>query len=300
MNKLCHLLNSQDENELFNKITKSFKSKITQWNYFVNWQKVLRNIEPVETELNILNTLIGKTDLKSEINSIIKKYPNVIKAFPILLAIRENSIDILIDTKNFIYRNFNFNERQLSEQEINDLSDYLLYSGFAEIIRDRKLKSLVDYATGVEVGLDSNGRKNRGGQLMENLVEEYVIDAIKDTQLQYMPQATANKIKEKWNIDIKVDKSSRIIDFAINKSGKVFFIECNFYGGGGSKLKSTATEYIEMNRYWNNQNIEFIWVTDGAGWQSTLKPLREYFDKADYLLNLELLKEGILKQILNV
>ena len=300
MNKLCHLLNFQNESELFDKITKSFKSKITQWNYFVNWEKVLRNIAPIETELNILNTLIGKVDLKSEISSIIKKYPNVIKAFPILLAIRDNSIDVLIDTKNFIYRNFNFKQRKLSEQEIDDLSVYLLNSGFGKIIKDRKLKNLVDYATGVEVGLDSNGRKNRGGKLMENLVEEFVKDAIKNTKFEYMPQATAKKIKEKWNIDVEVDKSSRIIDFAINKNGKLFFIECNFYGGGGSKLKSTATEYIEMNRYWNKQNIEFIWITDGAGWQSTLKSLREYFDKADYLLNLEMLKDGVLKQIINV
>jgi type II restriction enzyme len=89
------------------------------------------------------------------------------------------------------------------------------------------------------------------------------------------------------------------LDFAINKNGKLFFIECNFYGGGGSKLKSTATEYIEMNRYWNAQNIEFIWITDGAGWKSTLKPLREYFDKADYLLNLEMLKTGSLDLILS-
>jgi len=70
------------------------------------------------------------------------------------------------------------------------------------------------------------------------------------------------------------------------------------YGGGGSKLKSTATEYIRMNEYWNNQGIQFIWVTDGAGWKSTLKPLREYFDKADYLLNLEMLRNGVLKRIL--
>jgi len=89
------LLNFQNENELFEIITKSFKSKITQWNYFVNWEKVSRNIEPIETELNILNTLIGKAELKTEIKSIIKKYPNVIKAFPILLAIRGNSIDVL-------------------------------------------------------------------------------------------------------------------------------------------------------------------------------------------------------------
>jgi type II restriction enzyme len=113
-----------------------------------------------------------------------------------------------------------------------------------------------------------------------------------------MPQATAKKIENKWGINVKVDKSSRIIDFAINNNGKLYFIEVNFYGGGGSKLKSTATEYIRMNEYWNNQGVEFIWITDGAGWKSTLKPLREYFDKANYLLNLEMLRNGLLKKIL--
>lgn len=112
--------------------------------------------------------------------------------------------------------------------------------------------------------------------------------------------ATSNrkKIKKKWNIKIKVDKSSRIIDFAINKKGKIYFIEVNFYGGRGSKLKFTASEYIRMNEYWNKQRIDFIWITDGTGKKSTLKPLREYFDKADYLLNLEMLRKGILKKIL--
>ena len=135
---------------------------------------------------------------------------------------------------------------------------------------------------------------------MESLVEVFVADACSSLNLEYMPQATAKKIKAQWNIDVAVDKSSRQIDFAINNNGKLFFIECNFYGGGGSKLKSTATEYIEMNRYWNNQGIEFIWITDGAGWKSTLKPLREYFDKADYLLNLEMLKESLLHSILKI
>ncbi|MFM7682807.1 MAG: DpnII family type II restriction endonuclease [Bacteroidota bacterium] len=113
-----------------------------------------------------------------------------------------------------------------------------------------------------------------------------------------LPEIKHKRIKEQWDIDVKVDKSSRQLDFAVNNNGKLFFIECNFYGGGGSKLKSTATEYIEMNRYWNKQGIEFIWITDGAGWKSTMKPLGEYFDKADYLLNLEMLKDKILTQIL--
>jgi type II restriction enzyme len=297
MKKLCQLLNKTDD-ELFEEITSSFKHKITQWDYFVNWEKVLQNIKPIEKELNLLNYLIGKQDLYNETVDLLLKYPETIKAIPLLLAIREKSLEVLIDTRKFIYRNFDFSKKNYNEDEIKTFADFILKSGLGELLQDKKIKNLVDYATGVEVGLDSNGRKNRGGTLMESIVEEFVRDASLDLNMEYMPQATAIKIKEKWNIDVKVDKSSRIIDFAINKSGKLYFIECNFYGGGGSKLKSTATEYIRMNEYWNKQGIQFIWITDGAGWKSTLKPLREYFDKADYLLNLEMLRKGILKMIL--
>lgn len=298
MNKLCKLLNLNDEDELFDKITQSFKEKITKWDYFVNWQKVFENITPIEKELNLLNVLIGKEDVEKEAYLLIKEYPQVIKAFPTLIAIREKSVDILIDTKNFIYKNYSFSKGKLTDEECKELAHFVVNSGIGDILKDKKVKNLVDYATGVEVGLDSNGRKNRGGTLMEGLVEEFVSDTCQNLGLQYMAQANAKKIKEQWNIDVKVDKSSRNLDFAINKKGKLFFVECNFYGGGGSKLKSTATEYIEMNRYWNKQNIEFIWVTDGAGWKSTLKPLREYFDKADYLMNLDMLKDGVFAKIL--
>lgn len=298
MNKLCKLLNLKNEDELFVKITQSFKEKITKWDYFVNWTKVFGNITPIEKELNLLNFLIGKENIEAEAYQLIKQYPQVIKAFPTLIAVREKSVDILTDTKNFIYKKYSFTKGKLTDEECKELAYFLMNSGIGEILKDKKVKNLVDYATGVEVGLDSNGRKNRGGTLMESLVEEFVADTCQNLGLQYMAQATAKKIKEQWGLEVIVDKSSRQLDFAINKKGKLFFIECNFYGGGGSKLKSTATEYIEMNRYWNKQNIEFIWITDGAGWKSTLKPLREYFDKADYLLNLEMLKELVLFKIL--
>lgn len=258
----------------------------------------LSNIEPIEKELNLLNYLIGKEEIETEAYNLIKQYPQVIKAFPTLIAVRVKSIDILIDTKNFIYKKYSFTKGKLTDEECKELAYFVVNSGIGEILKDKKVKNLVDYATGVEVGLDSNGRKNRGGTLMESLVEDFVSDTCQNLGIQYMAQATSKKIKEHWNIEVKVDKSSRQLDFAINKNGKLFFIECNFYGGGGSKLKSTATEYIEMNRYWNKQGIEFIWITDGAGWKSTLKPLREYFDKADYLLNLEMLKEEVLQKII--
>lgn len=299
MNKLCKLLCLDSNDVLFDKITKSFKTKITQWNYFVDWKKVFKNISPIEKELNLLNYLVGKENIEEETFKLIKQYPHVIRAFPILIAIRDKSIDILVETKDFIYKNYSFTNKTISDEDCIALTEFIIQSGLGAIMRNKKIKNLVDYAIGVEVGLDSNGRKNRGGTLMETLVEDFVADACNELDLAYMAQATAKKIKEHWDIDVVVDKSSRIIDFAINKNGKLFFIETNFYGGGGSKLKSTATEYIQMNHYWNNQGIEFIWVTDGAGWKLTLKPLREYFDKADYLLNLDMLKSEALNKILN-
>lgn len=298
MNKLCRLLNFENEDLLFQKITSSFKEKITQWDYFVNWTKVFEYVIPIEKELNLLNFLIGKENIEQEVYNLIKEYPQVAKAFPSLIAIRDYSVDILIETSDFIYRRYDFRHREFTNEECKDLAQFFINSGLGDLVKGKKVTNLVDYVTGVEVGLDSNGRKNRGGTLMESIVETFVKEACDLNGYEYMPQANANKIKSKWNIDVIVDKSSRQIDFAINKNQKLYFIECNFYGGGGSKLKSTATEYIEMYRYWNQQEIEFIWITDGAGWRSTLKPLREYFDKADYLLNLEMLKNNVLNEIL--
>lgn len=304
MNKLCALLELENEDLLFNKITHNFKIKgITQFSYFVNWVKVLKNIKIIEKELSLLNVLVGKHNLNKELAELITEYPKVINAIPVLLAIRFNekkskSIDILIDSKEFIYENYDFNVVNTSKESSKKMADFFVNSGFGELLRDNKILNLVEYAKGVEVGLDSNGRKNRSGKMMESLVEKFVAEACCSQNLRYISQANAKKIKQEWGIEIKVDKSSRNVDFAIKKNNKLFFIECNFYGGGGSKLKSTATEYIKMNEYWNNQGIEFIWITDGAGWQSTLRPLREYYDKADYLLNLEMLREGLLIKIL--
>lgn len=296
-NKLAKLLNIQSDDELFERITNSFRSKITQWDYFVNWGKVFANMQSVEVELNILNSLIGKEQIEEEFVKLLKTYPQVAKAIPYLLAVRESNLEILIDAQRFIYKNYRFSG-SLKEDEYQDLADFLSNSGLAELFRNRKIKNLTDYVVGVEVGLDSNGRKNRIGTLMENIVEVYVAQTCAALGLSYLPQASASKIKTEWGLDVVSDKSERKIDFAINANGKLFFIECNFYSGGGSKLKSTATEYQKMSAYWNEQKIDFIWVTDGFGWQKTLKPLREYFDKADYLLNLELLRQNVLTQII--
>ena len=298
MKNLCRILNLSDDNKLFEYINKSFRNRITTFDYFVNWKKVFDNVNPIEKELNLLNYLIGKENIEEETCKLIKQYPNVIKTFPFLIASREKSFEILVDVKNFISRNYDFSNENLTDEQIKELTNFVIQSGLAEILKNKQVKNLVDYAIGVEVGLDSNGRKNRSGAMMEGIVEVFVEECCQTNYAEYIAQATSDKINNRWNLPVAMDKSSRIIDFAINKNGKLYFIEVNFYSGGGSKLKSTATEYCEMYERYNKQGIKFIWVTDGAGWHSTENPLREYFDKSDYLLNLEMLREGILKKII--
>ncbi len=304
MKKLTRILNLNSDDELFDYFMNSINLKgITQWDYFVNWQKVYGNVCPYEKELNLLNFLVGKDNIEEELINLIAEYPKVINAIPLLLAIRfkkksEQKFYILADLENYEYLHFDLSLTNPDKKQAHNISTFFMKSGLGELLKDKRIKNLVDYATGVEVGLDSNGRKNRGGHQMENLVEVYVRDVCNKHNLTYIKEVTAKTIKKEWNIDLVVDKSSRRIDYAINNNGKLFFIEVNFYNGTGSKLKSTATEYVKMNEYWNKQGIEFIWITDGAGWINTHRPLREYFDKSDYLLNIEILKNGVLKQII--
>jgi type II restriction enzyme len=304
MKNLTNWLNLNTDDELFQYFIETLKLKgITQWDYFVKWEKVFNNIQPYEVELNILNVLIGKENIKDELTKLILEFPKVVNVIPLLLAIRfknkeEQKINIVKDIKTFEYDHFDLSIKKPNKEEAENIADFFIGCGLGDLVKDKKVKNLVDYATGVEVGLDSNGRKNRGGHQMENAVETYIKEVCDEYNLPYLKEANANAIKTAWKIDLEVDKSSRRIDYVINKAGKLYFFEVNFYSGGGSKLKSTATEYVKMNEYWNKQNIDFIWVTDGAGWLKTQLPLREYFDKAEYLLNLEMLKSGILKKIL--
>ena len=158
MNKLCQLLKVESEDVLFTQITSSFKHKgILLWDYFVNWEKVHRHIKPIEKELNLLNVLIGKEDVEKEVYGLIKEYPQVIKAFPLLIAFRSTQVSMLTDVTNFLYKDYHFKARILTDEDCKDLTTFFMKSGLGDLVKDQHVKNLVDYVTGVEVGLDSNG-----------------------------------------------------------------------------------------------------------------------------------------------
>ncbi len=286
--------------EAFRFFAENLTESVTTWSYFVNWEKVFKNIKKIEPELWLLNSLIGKKNLKKEAIALFQKYPNTIKAVPFLLGIRNKSLKILIDVERFFEKEFNFdNKSKLTEKKAEEIWEFLEKTGIAELIENGEIMNLKDYSVGVEVGIDSNARKNRTGKLMEQIVENYVAKACLKFKSDYIRQANRINLKEKWGIEIEIDKSSRKIDFAVlTKNKKLIFIETNFYGGGGSKLKSTAGEYITMSQFWKKQGIKFVWITDGKGWKNILKPLEEFYEKNRNLLNLKMLQLGCLEKII--
>jgi type II restriction enzyme len=296
-------INCSNADEVFKYLIDTLKDKITRWDYFVNWNKVYKNLKEFELDLNILNYLIGKKDVASELKTLLQSHPYVIRAIPILIACRENEINILYEfsLKGFIYKKYNFKKKDtLSTSEIDDMVEFAEKVGFLNLLRDEKIKNLVDYALGVEVGLDSNGRKNRGGTAMEGIVEYFLSDLCSRNKFSLMKEATSEKVRQQWGLNLTVDKSSRRIDFAISNGKKLVLIETNFYGGGGSKLKSTAGEYKAMYDFWKSDGHDFIWITDGGGWRGTSRPLRETFDYTDSILNLEMISQGLLEDIVKM
>jgi len=280
----------------FLKLTSTFKSSIKTWDYLVDWNKVSINSSDLEIVLNKLNYLLGKNDIRGEFFKLFANSPDIVKAFPTLLAVRGSEIEIY-EPEGRTTEFFDFSET--SKLSAEKYFEFLEQSGLVKLFKEDGVKNLVDYVLGVEVGLDSNGRKNRGGTLMESVVETYIKDFCLKSGYEYLSQATAKKIDEKWNFKVGVDKSSRSFDFAIYNpvTKKLKLVETNFYNGGGSKLKAVCGEFKGLHDELAKQGIDFIWITDGLGWQTAKRPLEETYNHNKYIFNLSMLENGILEKL---
>jgi len=296
--KQLGLSNSED---VFDSFVSTLKRSNTTWDYFVNWAKVFGGIKSIEVDLNILNYLIGKDNFDVEMKYLLSEHPSIVKVIPILLACRDNNFEVLIDFAKgkLNFESFTFSSKDpLSDLDIEKAISFMKSSGLANLFTGKKIKNVIDYVTGIEVGLDSNGRKNRGGTTMEGIVEVFINSLCKKNNYRCLKEATAGRIKDVFGIVVPVDKSSRRYDFVVHNDKTLYLIETNFYGGGGSKLKATAGEYKALQDYLRKSGHPFIWITDGFGWKTTLRPLEEAFNHIDFVLNLASLENGVLEHII--
>jgi len=288
----------------FEYLYKNFLPTIANHSYLVDWNKVDENRFKYNILLNLLNSLLNSSemDFKDKFFLLFSQYPEIVECFPILLASREKKLEFIdeyspfLDIKKYIFTKPYIVNNDIIEHYYN----FFERTGLKYLFCNGGLSNLVDYVFGVEVGLNSNARKNRTGVLMENIVSfELNFFCQNYPNFTFIEQATQKRIKDCFNYDIEIDKNRRIFDFALydNHKNKLYLIEVNFYSGGGSKLKATAGEYQYLNDFLKSQGIEFIWITDGKGWLTALHPLEETFNHNDYVINLNMLKNGVLEEI---
>ena len=290
------LMGILSENAAFEHLTSTLKDTIRTYDFFVAWGKVLGNIDKIKLYLNMLNSLIGEKDIEFKIKELIKTYPEVVPVIPFLIAVRGTSIKIADMGGDIEY---SFSKKSVySDDEINKIVHFAKECGLLKVLSDKNIKNLVDYAIGVEVGLDTNARKNRSGTAMENLTEVYVKAICDKHGYRYIAQATANKIKQEFGKEVNTDKADRHFDFAVDTGDMLYLMEVNYYGSGGSKLKSVSGEFSSLFDLVKNENTGFIWITDGEGWLTAKRPLRETFDHTDYVMNINMIEQGLLEEIL--
>lgn len=274
----------------------TFCISIADYKYYIDFEKVFENVEQIKIELNILNSLIGSKNIEKDFKYILKEYPKVLKCIPILLAVRNNEIYVMDNEELFVY---NFDNKNLS---IDEYSLFMKKTGLFDLMSNHSINNLVDYVIGIETGLDSNGRKNRGGHLMENLVEKFIEESGFIKGKNYFKEMKISEISKKWNINLDAisnnGKTEKRFDFVIKTDNNIYGIETNFYGSKGSKLNETARSYKNLSLETNNiDGFVFVWFTDGYGWKNAKNNLEETFDVMEHIYNIQDLKNGIIKEV---
>ena len=278
------------EKRNFDEWLKTFRASINQYDYYTDFAKVYENAERLKVQIYILNSLIASKNIERDFENLLTRYPECLKVIPILLAVRAEEI-FCCDT------NYRFDEPNHS---VEQYKYFMRATGLFELLENHIVANLYDYVTGVEVGLDSNGRKNRGGHQMERLVEKFLHEA----GVTYHKEMYLAEVEKIFELDMSAisaaGTSTKRFDFVVEAANKIFGIETNFYTGGGSKLNETARSYkliAEESR--NIAGFEFVWITDGNGWKSARRNLKETFLVLDMLYNIRDLEDGIFLELFN-
>ena len=282
----------------FNVWLSKFRESIADYKYYINFKKVYENVDALKIELNLLNSLIGSKDIETDFINLYTKYPEVLKAIPILLAKRECDIYCQDSNGGHLFR-FNTDEYKTEGEKY---VYFMRETGLFDLLESHLINNLIDYVTGVETGLDSNGRKNRGGHLMEDLVESYLQKAgfVKDKT--YFKEFYIHQITDKWDVDLSAisnqGKMEKRFDFVVKTDNMIYVIETNFYGSGGSKLNETARSYKTLALEAGTiDGVTFVWFTDGKGWTSARHNLEETFDVMPHIYSINDLENGIIGEV---
>ena len=283
------------------------------FNYYVDWANV-DGYQDLLVEIHAMDVLIRCNDetFVDKFHTLLKRLPTVIFLFPYLFGLAKSERsklyrekeklvviqDELEDVDHLVY-SFSKNIKQLSDEEIQKYYGFFVQMGLKHLYQNIIEKSTLDYIVGVLVGMDSHGRKNRGGSsfelacqpLFEKICEKYDLNLL--TQKEF-------KALNKYGFSISKDMANRKADFIIfdKKQVKAINFEVNFFNGTGSKPEEIIDSYINRQSDLQLDGVNFGLVTDGRCWKTATNQLAKGFRHLDFLLNFYLLKHGMLEEII--
>ena len=274
----------------------TFTDSIANYKYYIDFETIYKNAEIYKIELNMLNSLIGSKNVEKEFEDLVRKYPEVLKCIPILLAVRQYEIIVLDDDGN----KFEYNFKKMN-YDVEQYKVFMRETGLFELLEKHLVNNLYDYVLGVESGLNSNARKNRGGHLMEELVEKFIQKAGFKKNETYFKEMYLQDIENKWKLDMSFisnkNQATKRFDYVIKTDNCIYGIETNFYAAGGSKLNETARSYKMIAEEAEKVvGFEFVWFTDGMGWYQARNNLRETFDNMEHIYNIADMKKGVMQE----
>ena len=264
-----------------------FMSQLRETNatldFYCDFRKIAHNVADIEISLNMLNYLIGKTNLREAVETLWNRDFRVFDVMDILIATRKK------DDKKYIDNDGSMHSVHSLFTSVDGVMKFIESTGLDHVFKNKEVKDLVDYVFGVETGLDTNARKNRSGDITETLVAR-IFD---NGGISYREQVSS---KEFPQIATVLGADQKVFDFAITANEKTYLVEVNFYSGGGSKLNEVARSYTDIAPKINAvPDFEFVWITDGFGWNSARNKLEEAFATIPSIYNLTTISEFISK-----
>lgn len=265
----------------------TFMSQLKETNatlsFYSDFPKISKKVAEIEISLNSLNYLLGKENLRDAVEALWNRDRKAFEVMDILIATRKK------DKKMFFDKMGNFREVHSLFNSVDGIMEFLEETGLSKVFLKPEIKSLHDYVFGVETGLDSNARKNRSGEITEALVA----DIFQSANIEFDTQVSSHTFPL---ISQVLGADQKVFDFVIKTSEKTYLIEVNFYSGGGSKLNETARSYTDIAPKINAVGgFEFVWITDGVGWEKAKNKLEEAFAAVPSIYNLTTIQEFIVK-----
>lgn len=265
---------------------KTFMSQLKETNatlsFYSDFDKVSSHVEDIAINLNTLNYLVGKKDLRAAVEALWRKDKDVFQVMDILIATRKSQHKMFVDdsgASHLVHSLFN---------SVDGIMEFMQKTGLAKVFQEQKIKDLEDYVFGVETGMDTHARKNRSGDIMEILVQNIFNHSNVPFEFQVSSEERLPKIQK------VLGKDNKVFDFMIETNAVTYLIEVNFYNGSGSKPNEVTRSYIDINNKVNSvDGYEFVWITDGKSWEKGLNKIEEAYFSIPNMYNLTSIQDFI-------